>query len=630
MKLNHILAGLAGACSFCSALAASISAPYETNHGQKFQRNSAEAAGAVCSAADATYSSENMPAGEYTDWGTLGLDDMTSGRQYITIVNLTPHRFKLDSTHSYQMDTFDWGDIPPGRARQNIAHYSTRLTANPVDTGGEAYYSIVGTNKKFEIRATTHIPDTYWRRTVIDLSDMGLGQREYLDPRAEVPVTLVITGSDGYGFMASLTHGSGNWMKQMYDVIKDRPLQHLVMPGTHDSGMSTISGKIVSIGSAANTQTQGLNIYDQLRVGARWFDLRIMSVHQSDTTDYDFWVAHVNDETADVPIGNTGESLTDIISEVNRFTSENPGEIIFLKLRYLIGIKQLPGGAIRWDTAIVNKFFTELRNVNNRCSNLDTATKFQRQKASYFMDQNNGNGCVLFLLDSSNIPTGVPSSSPSDGIYPASAMAVNDHWSNLATTQPVAEDQIAVWSAINRVSPFTNDQFLVSQWLVSADALQTTALTIQNIAIMPTNPALYWAGVNAMSPAKWPNVLLVDYIGVVITDQFAWNQLSAELYTLAIGLNLYMLSENCDVSEQRSPLLPSVAETSDTSAAKNSLQKIAPSWNGIIFANGTVVDDPPRNLHFGRVGVLKNGTVFGNGTVLERDVPNPYLDSILA
>ncbi|KAL4820329.1 PLC-like phosphodiesterase [Aspergillus spinulosporus] len=630
MKLNHILAGLAGASNLCSALAASTSAPYRPNHGPKIQRNSAAVAAAVCSANDATYSSENMPAGEYTDWGALGLDDVTSGRQYITIVNLTPHRFKLDSTHSYQMDNFDWGDIPPGRARQNIAHYSTSLTANPVDTGGEAYYSIVGTSKKFEIRATTHIPHMYWRRTVIDLSDMGLGQREYLDPRAEVPVTLVITGSDSYGFMASLTHGSGNWMKQMYDVIKDRPLQHLVMPGTHDSGMSTISGKIVSIGSAANTQTQGLNIYDQLRVGARWFDLRIMSVHQSDTSNYEFWVAHVNDETADVPVGNTGESLADIINEVNRFTSENPGEIIFLKLRYLIGIKRLPGGAIRWDTAIANNFFTELQKINNRCPNLDTTTKFQRQKASYFMDQNNGNGCVLFLLDGSNIPSGVPSSSPSDGIYPASAMVVNDHWSNLATTQPVAEDQIAVWSAVSRVSPFTNDQFLISQWLVSADALQTTALTIQNIAIMPTNPALYWAGVNAMSPTKWPNVLLVDYIGVVIPDQFGWNQLSAELYTLAIGLNLYMLSENCDVSEQRSPLLPPVAEASKTSAVKSALQKIAPSWNGIIFANGTVIDDPPSNLHYGRAELLKNGTVFGNGTVLEEDVPNPYLFSVLA
>lgn len=624
MKPNQVLAWVIGALGVPAAQAASIRGLNQGVRagGVESRDTAAEAAVGICSPDDATYSTETMPEGAYTDWGALGLDNLTSGRQFVTIVNLTPHRFKLDSTHSYQMDTFDWGDIPSGRSRQNIAHYTERAGANQVDTNGEAYYSIEGTDKKFVIRATTHVPDRHPRRTVIDLSGMGLGQREYLDPRPEVPVTLVITGSGSHGFMASLNHGTGNWMKQIYDVIKDRPLQHIVMPGTHDAGMSTISNQITSIGSKANTQTQALNIYDQLRVGARWFDLRILSVHQSNTDDYAFWVAHVNDETADVPIGNTGESLSNIVDEINKFTSENPGEIIFIKLRYLIGIRRVPGGAIKWDNDIVDNFFSELKKVNNRCGNLDTNTEFQRQKASYFMDQNDGAGCVVFLLNGDNIPDGVTSSSISDGLYPASQMAVNDHWSDLPTTKPVAEDQTSVWSGINRVEPFTDDEFLISQWLVSADALQTTALTIQNIAIMPTNPALYWAGVNAMSPTQWPNVILVDYIGVVVTDQFSWDQLSAELYTLAIGLNLYMLSENCDVSDQRSVLLPAAE-----AARKDAIQRVSGVWNGIIYANGTVVDNPPHNLHLGRVEVLRNGTVFNNGTVLEKDMRNPYLHS---
>ncbi|BCS26648.1 phosphatidylinositol-specific phospholipase C domain-containing protein [Aspergillus puulaauensis] len=624
MKPNQVLAWVIGALSVPAAQAASIRGLNQgvPAGGVESRDMAAEAAVGICSPDDATYSTETMPEGAYTDWGALGLDNLTSGRQFVTIVNLTPHRFKLDSTHSYQMDTFDWGDIPSGRSRQNIAHYTERAGANQVDTNGEAYYSIEGTDKKFVIRATTRVPDRHPRRTVIDLSGMGLGQREYLDPRPEVPVTLVITGSDSHGFMASLNHGTGNWMKQIYDVIKDRPLQHIVMPGTHDAGMSTISNQITSIGSKANTQTQALNIYDQLRVGARWFDMRILSVHQSNTDDYAFWVAHVNDETAAVPIGNTGESLSNIVDEINKFTSENPGEIIFIKLRYLIGIRKVPGGAIKWDNDIVDNFFSELKKVNNRCGNLDTNTEFQRQKASYFMEQNDGAGCVVFLLNGDNIPDGVTSSSISEGLYPASQMAVNDHWSDLPTTKPVAEDQTSVWSGINRVEPFTDDEFLISQWLVSADALQTTALTIQNIAIMPTNPALYWAGVNAMSPTQWPNVILVDYIGVVVTDQFSWDQLSAELYTLAIGLNLYMLSENCDVSDQRSVLLPAAE-----AARKDAIQRVSGAWNGIIYANGTVVDNPPRNFHLGRVEVLRNGTVFNNGTVLEKDMRNPYLHS---
>lgn len=47
------------------------------------------------------------------------------------------------------------------------------------------------------------------------------------------------------------------------------------------------------------------------------------------------------------------------------------------------------------------------------------------------------------------------------------------------------------------------------------------------------------------------------------------------------------------------------------------------SWNGIIFANGSRIDDPPPGLHPGRVEIFKNGTVFDNGTVLDKSVPNP-------
>jgi hypothetical protein len=114
-----------------------------------------------------------------------------------------------------------------------------------------------------------------------------------------------------------------------------------------------------------------------------------------------------------------------------------------------------------------------------------------------------------------------------------------------------------------------------------------------------------------MSSTKWPNVLLVDYIGVIINDQFAWYQLSAELYTLAIGLNLYILSENCDVSDQHSPILPSAA-----SMARVVRKCASPSWNDVVFANGTAVYNLLQSLHLSRVEMLKNGTV------LSEDIPN--------
>ncbi|ODA83869.1 hypothetical protein RJ55_02385 [Drechmeria coniospora] len=578
-----------------------------------------------CQKADRTYSTETPSAGTYMNWDFLSpLRVKSSGRQFITIVNLTPHRFKLVHTHSYQMDSFDFGDVPQGHARQNLAHYTEKAGTFPVDDNGEAYYSIDGTDKKFTIRATTHIPHAYPRRTVFDLTGMNMGQREYLDPSQEASVTLVITGSNEYGFITSIRHGAGNWMRSLYHVIKDRQLQHVVMPGTHDSGMSTISNKIVSLGVEANTQTQGLNMYDQLRTGARWFDLRISTVHNAPfEADYDFWTLHVNDERADIAVGNSGVSLDDIVREINRFTMENPGEIVFLRVKYLIGIRKIPSfGPIYWTDEMVRAFFSKLRGIRNRCPHLDAAVPFNRQKVSYFMDQNEGKGCVIILLDG-QLTSSVPQESISDGIYKASRMRFWDNWSNKADTQSMAQDQAADWKTVMRSGDPGNsdDRFLIGQWLVSADAVKTTALTIQKMAILPTNPALYWMGVNNMSPERWPNVLLIDYIGIVVRDQTAWNQLSAEMYTLAIGLNLYMISENCDISPRRSPLL---AKARPMPLSTNNVVTAAP-WNGIIYANGTVQDFPPRTSHPGRTRILHSGTRFLNGTVLTKDVKNPNL-----
>jgi hypothetical protein len=572
----------------------------------------------VCNPQDRTYSTETMPAGSHQPFENLNpLVGPLKTKFYVSVVNLTPHRFKLDGTHSYQMDTFDFGDVPQGRARQNAVKY--RGTWSTGDDAGEAYYRIDGTDKKFALRVKSYVPGSNPRRVVLDLSGMGLGQREYVFPGGEASVSLVITGSNKVGFQASLRHGAGGWMRNMYDVIGSRKVRHLIMPGTHDAGMSKISGMIDSIGSAPNTQTQGINIYNQLRAGSRWFDLRVGSVHANDDAGQNngFWVMHVNNEMGDIAIGNTGESLDEVVSEINQFTSENPGEIIFLPLRYLVGRYEFPDrGPILWDSAVVNDFFAKLRGLNNRCPNLDTSTGFQNQKASYFMDQNGGRGCVIPLLNG-HLQGGVPTESQADGIYSISRMNIQDHWSNKMKADEMAPDQISNWRAGTRGGASDYGSLLIAQWLVTPDAVASTAYGLQAFAIQPTNPSLYWAGVNGIDPEHWPNVILVDYIGVQQQDQFAWDQLSAELYTLAVGMNLYMASENCGVNTQRSPLL----RRGEVSAEG----RRETTWNGIIFANGTILDNPPPTLHLGRVEMLRNGTVFDNGTVLEQSIPNPWM-----
>lgn len=582
----------------------------------------------ACSVDDRTYSNETMPAGSYQPHDKLNpVVGALSTKFYITVVNLTPHRFRLDGAHSYQMPTFDFGDVPQGRSRQNTVKY--RGTWATKDDAGEAYYRVDGTDKTFALRVKSHVPDAHPRRVVLDLSGMRLGQREYVFPGAETGVSLVITGSERFGFQASLTHGPGNWMRNMYDVIRNRLVRHLVLPGTHDSGMSRISNRMVSLGSAANTQTQGINVHDQLRAGARWFDLRIGSIHPNGNAAQNdgFWTMHLNDEMAGIAVGNTGEPLDDVIREVNRFTSDSPGELIFLAVRYLVGRYEVPdGGPILWDAALVNDFFARLRGLNNRCPNLDTSTGFQNQKASYFLDKNGGHGCVIVLLDGQLRGDGMPRESVGDGIYDMGRVGIQDRWSNMEYADGMGPDQVRAWRGVARRAPSDHADggggpLLIAQWLVTPSALASTAYTLQGFAVEQSNPSLYWAGVDGMDPEHWPNVLLVDYVGVQQQGRWAWDQLSAELYALAVGLNLYMVSENCGVNAQQSPLLRRSGCSSSVGGVE---RRRDVQWNGIIFANGTRIDDPPSTLHPGRVGLLRNGTVFGNGTALENSVPNPW------
>jgi hypothetical protein len=320
---------------------------------------------------------------------------------------------------------------------------------------------------------------------------------------------------------------------------------------------------------------------------------------------------------AQIASGNTGQSLESIIEEINKFTAEYPGEVIFFRIKYLVGIRTTPSlGPIIWQNDIIMEFFANLETVNNRCGNLDMNTTFQNQPASYFMDQNQGKGCVIFILDGhlNNDDERI-----SSGIYRRARMNFWDDWTESGSIRTVVKSQADDWNTIGRSSTSENDQFMISQWFAGAPIIGST---IQKLAIQEHNPTLYWYGVNRMSPDAWPNVLMVNYMGQVIEEETDFSQMSADLVTLAVGLNLYMISENCDISKRRNPLLKPLTKKA-SSFAKVATPSLA-SEPVIHFANGTIIKNPTPDMYPKGVAILKKGTVFGNGTVLEQDTPNPW------
>ncbi|OBR10453.1 mutanase [Colletotrichum higginsianum IMI 349063] len=565
-----------------------------------------------CRPSDNTFKAETMRTGSHYPWYLLDAESTSAKEyQYITIVNLTPYRFKYlkDSSNFHQIRA-DFDDIPPGHARQCVMEYAVS-GASRVDDKGEAYYEVVGTARRFNIKARTHIPHQYPRRTIVDLDGWGLGAREYEDPDTQASVTFVITGSESYGYHHSMTWGSSddNWMSSIRDSIKDRKLKHVVMPGTHDSGMSKI-GKYKWGGTEANTRTQGGGIYTQLRAGARYFDLRPATV----PADGGFHLFHVVDWDALVVLGASGVTLNEVVDDVNKFTSESPGEVIIF---WLGNIAQYIGpskGGHPINKEQTNELFAMLEKINNRCPDLGSSPKFGDRKMGEFMSKNNGRGCVLIMVDHV-VAEGVAGDKTTEGIYRArNHLDFDNNWVEARSVEEVIGKQVEYFTKTNRrrINDNTGDVLTIAQFQLTPELTTSDRYGLEAIAVLPTNPALYYGAVPAMTPYYYPSVFMQDYFGVRLPKAHDWDSLGAEARVLALGLNLYMASENCEVSPGRNPLFK-----------KSSKRRPAP-WNGIIFANGTVMNTRPAHYDPWRNPVLRAGTVFGNGTVLTRNITNPF------
>ena len=119
-------------------------------------------------------------------------------------------------------------------------------------------------------------------------------------------------------------------MKDNYDHLKNKPINQIIFPGTHDSGAYTVNFKksmksylrllkLLKTSTKDWTKTQDFNIFDQLSKGIRVFDLRL-SYREKDNA---FYITHTL----------TCTSLKDIIEQVTSFTENHPDEIIILLLK---------------------------------------------------------------------------------------------------------------------------------------------------------------------------------------------------------------------------------------------------------------------------------------------------------
>ncbi|MEN9902317.1 MAG: hypothetical protein RL651_981 [Pseudomonadota bacterium] len=143
-------------------------------------------------------------------------------------------------------------------------------------------------------------------------------------PLTKGPISATV-GSSSVSGAAKLKASSANdrpnehWMKDNWEAIKDKRIDQLVIPGTHDSGTYQLRW-----GTGADTaKTQIDSIGDQLKDGIRYFDLRVREASHRGCADPSvWWIYH----------GWDSYRLVTAMDEIQKFLSKagNESEVIIL------------------------------------------------------------------------------------------------------------------------------------------------------------------------------------------------------------------------------------------------------------------------------------------------------------
>jgi hypothetical protein len=296
-------------------------------------------------------------------------------------------------------------------------------------------------------------------------------------------------------------------------------LKDICIIGSHDAGMS-IAQNGTAFGSECNTVTQTLSIFGQLRNGARYFDIRpsisngnYYTGHYKEVKFPGFW-NYIN------PIGwqgKDGQSIDDIVSDINKFTSTNK-ELIILNIS---NNYQTDDGFRAFLPQEFEDLITKLKEIECLYLNPDPDIDLKEMHITEFI--NNEKATVLIILNppSNIVKIGdVVSFIPKNGVditkyfgqgfFAGNSFKVYNEYSGKNVLEDMIEDQLG------KMKANINIYFILS-WTLTQSKTQAincwanTAFSILDLATIANanlyeNPEL----MRYINDGIYPQVLFVD------------------------------------------------------------------------------------------------------------------------
>jgi hypothetical protein len=408
----------------------------------------------------------------------------------LTIINATPFAWQRTFQHSYQMTQWEFpSQINPGEKVSVTPEWG--FLGRPSDDAAEAGYSIsMGAAGDVGFQFQARYSNSPQVSVLLDqVSTIGNppGSAINLDFATLGDTPFIFSGNQQASFQS--TNAPQNWMQQNLQSIGCLPLNRICMPASHDSGMSSLHGK-TALANSDNTLAQYADIAGQLSAGFRFFDIRpVISNGQ-------FYTGHYS-ELLGVWQGGNGQSIADIISQVNKFLDQH-NELVVINLSHTL---DTDSGYRSLTQDQQNSLFTQLLGLKYRyvappgVSDLSTLT---------LNDMIARGPAVITILDNQQANEHMQAGSFStQGFYTNAQFPIFNQFADSDQVAVMSRDQIGKMKK-QRTSP-DSDMFLLS-WTL------TTVLNIRLFSLM-AHGALFQDLWPAMNNITFPNFIMLDGIG---------------------------------------------------------------------------------------------------------------------
>lgn len=296
-------------------------------------------------------------------------------------------------------------------------------------------------------------------------------------------------------------YDTANWMGRLPDTMR---LNQLMMPGSHDAGMSETHHCQFYIPTGL-VLTQSLPISGQLASGSRYLDIRIDYDHEELVT------YHRNDEGN----GCNGQSFEAVLKEVSTFLQQHPTETAILKISH---IRNDRGDAAATKTRIVNYLNSSSYKgffYTSSDANVNLQTKTLRDVK--------GKIILVFDYGNSSDPKQPPYIQPSEGRFrykdgfhadvcsgqSNTNITICDKYKNTDDYDTMSRDQISKW---NSSAGVWSDRLFLLSWTLTPQGLTwVSTLAKEANGHLPSVLQTQMSG-----GAKKPNIVYIDYINTDI------------------------------------------------------------------------------------------------------------------